>query len=56
MTIQERITRIDEYRRVHDNVIRLDQQRERRAPQKWWEKAQAGQLVHKDYTDGPGAA
>jgi hypothetical protein len=55
VTIQERIARIDDYRRVHDNVIRLDEQRERRAPQKWWEKAEANQLVNKDFTSGDAA-
>ena len=52
MTISQRITSIDAHRRLRDNVIRLDDRRERREPQKWWEKAQANQLVSKEYT-GP---
>ena len=52
MTISERITSLDEHRRLRDDVIRLDERRERRAPQRWWEKAQANQLVSKEYT-GP---
>ena len=56
MTISQRITSIDAHRRLRDNVIRLDDRRERREPQKWWEKAQANQLVRKDTTGGDGAA
>lgn len=57
VTLTERITSIEAHRRLHDNVIRLDERRERREPQKWWEKAQAGQLVRKDLTgSGPDAA
>lgn len=55
MTVLERIESIEAHRRLRDNVVRLDDERERRAPQKWWEKAEAGQLVTKDMT-GPGAA
>jgi hypothetical protein len=57
MDLLERITSIDSHRRLRDNVIRLDERREKREPQKWWEKAQAGQLVRKDFTgQGPDAA
>ena len=57
MNATDRITRIDSYRHLPDNVIRLDERREKREPQKWWEKAQAGQLVRKDMTgSGPDAA
>ena len=52
LTLTERITSIDAHRRLRDNVIRLDDRRERREPQKWWEKAQVNQLVSKEYT-GP---
>ncbi len=56
MTLTERITSLDEYRRTRDNVIPFER-REKREPQKWWEKAQAGQLVRKDMTgSGPDAA
>ena len=54
MTLSERIARIDAQRDLPRNVIPFER-RERRAPQKWWEKAQAGQLVNKDLT-GPEAA
>lgn len=52
MTLTDRIIHIDEARRLRDNVIPFER-RDRRAPQKWWEKAQQGQLVRKDMT-GPG--
>ena len=56
MTISERITSIENHRRLRDNVVRLDDARERRAPQKWWEKAEAGQLVTKDFSNPRDAA
>jgi hypothetical protein len=57
MDLRERITSIDSRRHLPDNVIRFDDRREKREPQKWWEKAQAGQLVRKDFTgQGPEAA
>jgi hypothetical protein len=56
VTLTERITRIEAARRLPDNVIPFRRE-ERRAPQKWWEKAQAGELVRKDFTgQGPDAA
>ncbi len=36
MTIEQRITRIDEYRRVHDNVIPFERT-ERRTTPRWLE-------------------
>lgn len=54
MTLTERIQRIEAERRLPDNVVPMAR-RERRAPQKWWEKAQAGQLVNKDFTGGEAA-
>jgi hypothetical protein len=56
MTLTDRIIHIDEARRLRDNVIPFAR-REKREPQKWWEKAQANQLVRKDMTgSGPDAA
>jgi hypothetical protein len=56
VNLTDRIARTDAQRNLPDNVVPFER-RERRAPAKWWEKAQAGQLVTKDYTGkGPDAA
>jgi hypothetical protein len=57
MDLLDRITSIDAKRHLPDNVIRFDEARQKREPQKWWEKAQQGQLVRKDFSGaGPDAA
>lgn len=49
MNLTERINRGDP-RHLPTNVVRMEE-RERRPAQKWWERAQAGQLVTKDLTE-----
>jgi hypothetical protein len=50
VTTDERTT--PDQRHLPDNVVRMDQF-ERRAPQRWWERAQAGALYGRD-EDGTG--
>jgi hypothetical protein len=45
MTTDERTT--PDQRHLPDNVVRMDRS-ERRAPQRWWERAQAGALYGTD--------
>lgn len=52
MTLQDRLN--PDPRHTPDNVVPFTRT-ERRPAQKWWERAQAGQLVQKDMT-GKGAA
>lgn len=50
MNFQARIAKVEAERRLPDNVVPFRIRPERREPQKWWEKAQVGQLVSKDFT------
>ena len=52
MTLTERITRIENGRRLPDNVIPFDQQRERRAVPRWIEWTRENEKRGKDLT-GP---
>jgi hypothetical protein len=45
VTTDERTT--PDQRHLPDNVVRMDRS-ERRAPQRWWERAQAGALYGRD--------
>lgn len=50
MTISERIQRTDAQRHLPDNVIRLDEQRERRATPRWIEWTRENEKGGKDLT------
>ena len=58
MTLTERIASIEDYRRAHDNVIRLDVPRERRTTPRWIEWTQENEKRGKDLSGyiGPDAA
>ena len=56
MTLTERITRLDEYRRTRDNVIPFERKAKREKP-RWMERMDVQGLPAKDYTrPGPDAA
>lgn len=46
MTLTDRINRNPEP--LPDNVVPFHQPAERRAPQRWWERAKAGELYGRD--------
>lgn len=58
MGLLRRIEQGPEARHLPSNVIAVDKPRERRAPRRWYEKAEDGVLQIKEYTGqiGPDAA